>query len=355
MSDETLLLSPPVSAAAQSPAQRITIAACIMVCVELIFAVYAYLTSHALSGSKLSPLVFAWLRDVFATLLLLSAAYISERRRPASECRFWPEEKHWLRLLLCGTLGVWGSQGMSALALAHLDPTTFSLLQPLMPVVTVIVGTLSGVEPPFSLRSWTTWAKVVGLCVAVAGAMIVVVFSSNGKAAGSGASFLGLLFASLQLCTGSSYPVAQKALFSHYRPLVVAAWCYATGLLVLSLSVATGAASPSDWTLDLKAAGAIAFAAVFGSAVAYGAMSWANALVGPVLLIVFFPLLPLFTAILVWVLDGTVISLGAVLGGLCITAGLGCVIAAKFKEANANAPAGSELADASSDGSDQEK
>jgi drug/metabolite transporter (DMT)-like permease len=360
MSAETLL-PPSLLPHARTPAQRIAIAACIMLCVEVVFAVYAYLTSHALSGSKLSPLVFAWLRDVVATALLLSAAFASERRRPAAERRFWPAEEHWLRLLLCGTLGVWGSQGMSALALAHLDPTTFSLLQPLMPVVTVAVGTLSGVEPPFSARAWTTWAKVSGLCIAVAGAMIVVVYSSSGRAPGSGASFLGLLFAGLQLCTGSSYPVAQKALFAHYSPIVVAAWCYGAGLVVLSLSVATGAASPSDWTLDLRAAGAIAFAGVFASAFAYGAMAWANKLVGPVLLIVFFPLLPLFTAILVWILDGIVISLGAALGGVCITAGLACVVAAKFRETNDAAAAegalliAPESSDASAEGSDTDK
>jgi drug/metabolite transporter (DMT)-like permease len=326
----------------RSHAARMAIAAAIMVVVELIFAVYAYLTSHALSGSTLSPLVFAWLRDVFATVLLLSAAYVSELQRPEPEQRFWPAEAHWLRLLLCGTLGVWGSQGMSALALAHLDATTFALLQPLMPIFTVAVGTLSGVEPPLVLRACTTWAKVVGLCVAVFGAIFVVANGQETSKSNTTVSFIGITFACMQLLTGSSYPVAQKALLSHYSPLVVASWCYAAGLLVLSLSVATGAASPSDWTVNAKAAGAIAFAGVFGSAVAYGLMAWANALVGPVLLIVFFPLLPLFTAILVWIIDGKLISIGAIFGGLLIVVGLMFIVWSKFSELSAQAKAEAE-------------
>lgn len=310
-------------------------AGCCMVTAQLIFAIYSYLTSRVLHSGGASPLAFAWLRDVLASILLMSATTIIELRKPVGERRLYPAQSDLMRVALCGLLGVWGSQGMSALALANLDPFFFSILQPLMPIVTLTLGTLLGIEPPLLFSNALSWCKVVGLCVSIAGAACVVLASSSsssGSSGGGGSPVLGGIFLAIQIILGGSYPVIQRPLVTRYPALAVAAWGYTAGLGLLTLSVITGASNPSDWAFSNDAIIAILFAGIFASAVAYSLMAVANSLAGPVVIVIFFPLMPLGVAIIEWVIDGKAVGWKMALSGVAIAGGLGVVLAAKAKE-----------------------
>jgi drug/metabolite transporter (DMT)-like permease len=309
------------------------LAGCCMVTAQLIFSIYTYLTARVLHAGGASPLAFAWLRDLLAVILLLSATTLVEMRKPVGERCLFPAQDDLIRVALCGLLGVWGSQGMSALALANLDPFFFAIFQPLMPIVTLTVGTLLGIEPPLLFSNYLSWCKVIGLCVSIAGAVCVVLSSSSGSGGGgSGSTVLGGIFLAIQLTLGGSYPVIQRPLVTRYPALAVAAWGYTAGLGLLTLSVITGASNPSDWSFSNDAIIAIVFAGIFASAVAYSLMAFANSLAGPVVLVIFFPLMPLGVALIEWVFDGKAVGWKMALSGLAIAIGLCVVLVAKSKE-----------------------
>ena len=103
-----------------SPPVVLPVLAC--VAVACIFSGYFILVGRVLRGLALSPLVFALLRDAGGTALLLGAAWVAEGRKPEGDRRFWPQAVHAGPLFAAGLCGVWGAQGMSALALAHSEP-----------------------------------------------------------------------------------------------------------------------------------------------------------------------------------------------------------------------------------------
>lgn len=320
-----------------TPARRLALSSVLMIAVEVCFGLYSYSTSTVLKGRTLSPLAFAWVRDVIAAAALLSAAAAVESRKAAPA--FWIRKEDHTHLLLLGFLGVWGSQGCSALALANLDATDFAIFQPLMPLVALLAGMATGAEPPLT-RSAPSFGKVAGLAAAVGGAVFVV--RSGGAGGGrSPNAALGALFLAIQIVLGGSFPVAQKPLLAKYPPLVVSAWGYAVGLGLLSLSTATAATDAAAWDFGAAGAGAVVFAGLGASAFAYGAMSVANKLSGPLVLTAFFPLMPVTTAFFQWVGDGRVPTLAQAGGAAAIAAGLGVVLVAKaVEEARARGAAG---------------
>ena len=100
------------------------------------------LSASLKAPATLSPVVFAFLRDVVGTAVLLAAAYVYESRRAPAHAaggvparRFVPDRADAGHFVLVGVLGVWGTQGLSALAIAELTPAFFSMMAPLYPVV----------------------------------------------------------------------------------------------------------------------------------------------------------------------------------------------------------------------------
>jgi hypothetical protein len=63
--------------------------------------------------------VFAFLRDAGASVIMMSAAVVLERRKPAGQRVMMPAREDWGIFIGLGLLGVWGSQGLSALAIAN--------------------------------------------------------------------------------------------------------------------------------------------------------------------------------------------------------------------------------------------
>lgn len=77
-------------------------------------------TSVVLKQSTLNPTVYAFLRDVFGSLMLLAAAWVYEHRQ--QQPKFCVERGDQGHFILLGLFMVWGAQGMSAMAIANLTP-----------------------------------------------------------------------------------------------------------------------------------------------------------------------------------------------------------------------------------------
>jgi len=73
---------------------------------------------------------------------------------------------------------------------------------------------------------------------------------------------------------GGLYPVFMKPMLKRYDPLVLVAWAYVFGAFFIGVSVLTCATTPEDWNFSPVSWAAIAYSAVFSSAVAYFLMAW---------------------------------------------------------------------------------
>lgn len=151
------------------------------------------LTSAALKApATLSPVVYAFMRDVIASVVLLTAAYVVERARPDGSGRFVPAKADAFEFIVVGILGVWGAQGLSAMAVAQTTPAFFSFFSPLYPVITLALSLALGMEP-FHRSSVLSWVKVAGIVVAAGGAVgLAVACSAAGSSVRNDSKNFGL-------------------------------------------------------------------------------------------------------------------------------------------------------------------
>jgi len=302
---------------------RYGLSVALMLTVQTIFGGYSILAHVALSGT-LHPLVFALVRDTLGTLCLMGALYIKCRGMEKADFtfNFFPKVEEFPRLMLCGVCGVWASQAGSALTLKNLDPTTMSLLQPLMPLVTALGSLIAGYE--VWRVGYSTAGKVLGLALSVGGASYISFASTASKGGKSTAGNVpvGLLFLSIQIVGGGLYSVFQKPLLAERPSMFVATWGYALGWCILLLCTLSGCTSSDDWVFTPASAGAAVYAGILSSAYCYAAMAHAVQLSSPLFMAGFFPFMPLATVLLVWVSGGGLPSLNVALGGLACGLGL---------------------------------
>ena len=175
--------------------------------------------------ATLAPVVFAFLRDVIASVVLLSAAYWVETGRGG---RFMPAAADAGAFIFFGVLGVWGAQGLSAMAIAELTPAFFSMLSPLYPVIGLTLAMLVGMEP-FTRTSMLSWGKVAGILVATGGAigLAVTAGSSDSSVRAESRNFgLGLFYAAGQVsarahCHGSAHHATEPNTWTRCMPTSV--------------------------------------------------------------------------------------------------------------------------------------
>ena len=97
--------------------KKVAIPVTLLIIVNTIFSGYVVLTAQALKGSA-NAVVFAFLRDVGASAILMPACYFTSRT-------FWPKSEHWGQFILLGGLGVWGAQLLSSLAIKNLTALNY--------------------------------------------------------------------------------------------------------------------------------------------------------------------------------------------------------------------------------------
>ncbi len=157
-------------------------------------------SSAAFSHSTLNPWVFALFRDSFGGSTLLLVAFISSRRNRTIQ--FLPQREDWAHFIVTGLLGIWGAQGLSAVAVSLTTSDYMSLIQPAQTVVAFTASALLGMEP-FSLRAWTSYGKVGAVTCTVGGAIFMVLmssFSGSSVRANSKDLPLGTAYLMLQVC-----------------------------------------------------------------------------------------------------------------------------------------------------------
>jgi len=264
----------------------------------------------------------------------MGASAVAVRRRGGSMRELLLNYEDTGYFVLLAILGVWGAQGLSALALNNVSAVVFGAAQVTRPVVTFLGSLALGYER-FRVGESTTWGKLGGVALAVGSAIMLVVLSASNRSAGrtedSNVTF-GFLILLLQIALGGSYAVAQKRILYKYSPLFTAAWAYVIGCGLLLMSVVTGATSAADWDFSPTAAGAAVYSGVLASGLNYALLAYCNKLTGPLTVAASFPLQALTSAILSYFILGSELTWAHLYGGVGTTVGLLLLIACQTLE-----------------------
>lgn len=240
----------------------------------VIFSLYTVLMKKAISEGS-SPVFLALLREVIAVSVLLPVAYVSERRKPSSERRFWPSLASMSEFVALGAVMIYGVQLLSAMALEHISATTYAVFAPTVPVVTLAIALVTKYEP-FNRHDRLSWMKIASVCITAGGALFVAIYAAiNAKPATTSADgkfrspLLGLFFLCCNKLSVSTYPVMEKRLLKTYPPLVIVAWGYAFGAILTLMATIPLTDNPSTFYLPASGWLAIAYSALLSSAFNY--------------------------------------------------------------------------------------
>ena len=296
----------------------------LLILVNLLFSGYAVLGSAAFKSGT-GPAVFALLRDLIACALFALALL---RARPA---RPWPRAEHVGHFVLLAVTGVWGSQLMSALTIANLSAPIYGLLKPCVPVVTLALAAASGIAP-FDLRTRATQLTVAGVTLAIGGGAAIVAASFADRESAN--ALLGAGYVSLYMLCAGAYPILQKAMLRSfdYEPLVLVAWAYFIGTLMIFMSVIVVAPPASAWSVTPAGVGGLFFSGALSSFFNYFAMAWVNKRSSPVLVSAAYPLQSFFTPLLSSIVLGSELFASDFAGGAVVILGLGLCIRAQLME-----------------------
>lgn len=331
-------------------------------------------TQVAVSGdTPINVWLFVLIRDVGASLLLLLAAAVHTR----CGSTFWPAKSYAYRLVLVGFCGIWGSQFLGAIAIKSVGAVTFQAMQPSQPVVTFFLSVLLGSEfvllfprrrPRLSDEAVAAslydyrlclygWLKVFGILLTVSGAVLLVVMKASSTThapatrtnSKSTDGVMGAIALFLQVLLGSLYSIIQKKILTDHPAIVVCAWGYVAGCLLIILTIVICAPLTSFfpgtksiipdvlsfdfWHVPAASVLPLVYAIVMMSAVGYALMSWVNQKTSAFFVTLFYPVSAVMAELFAYLFVGEYIHYYVWLSSAMIAFGLYSVLWAKKKEA----------------------
>lgn len=209
-----------------------------------------YLIAKGVMPNKIGASAFIFVRVLGAILLFwLLKSTIKEQI----------EKKDYLRLLLCGLLGVATNQLLFFHGLNLTSPIDASIIITSIPVMVLIFSAII-------LKEKITSNKILGLIIGGIGAVLLI---SYGNKSGGTSSILGNLFIFLNACSYGLYLVIVKPLMKKYNSITVISWVFLFGFLfVFPFGIGDIIATDfSSWTINTYLA--VGFVVVFTTFLAY--------------------------------------------------------------------------------------
>jgi len=182
---------------------------------QVIWGGYSVVGRAAVSKG-VDPIVFAFMRDLIATPMLLLLSVLSGEHAVKP---ILPREEDAWTLLLYGVL-MSGNQLFFILGAAYTTSVNASMLQPSTPVITVLLGVVLGLEA-LSLSTRSGKLKVAGIALAVLGAITAVRLSEPEDQDQPGQQdtiLMGNLFLIINCTCDSFYLLLQKRLVGTPAP-----------------------------------------------------------------------------------------------------------------------------------------
>jgi drug/metabolite transporter (DMT)-like permease len=131
------------------------------------------------------------------------------------------DKKDWPRLIGCAALGVATNQLFFFMGLSKTSPIHASLIMLSTPILVTIIAA-------YFLKEKLSLQKIVGLIIAVIGAVVLVNARSDNHLASN--SVLGDFYIFINAAAYAFYLALVKPLMQKYRPIIVIRWLFLIGL-----------------------------------------------------------------------------------------------------------------------------
>lgn len=173
-----------------------------------------YLIAKGIMPNKIGPSAFVFLRIVGAGILFwIIKSFIKE---PI-------ERKDFLRLIICGILGVTTNQLLFFHGLNLTSPIDASIIITSIPVMVLVFSAII-------LKEKITNNKLIGITVGGIGALLLIWY---GKSATGTSSTLGNLLVFINACSYALYLVIVKPMMKKYNTLNVISWVFLFGFIFM--------------------------------------------------------------------------------------------------------------------------
>lgn len=299
--------------------------------VALIYSGQQYVAKMAMAGHLMPPLVFAFSRCLFGSIVMfsvqalgLSGSCVKSDLEDAKSK--WPVlgSRDAMPFFMLGVLQAANVCG-SIFAVSRLSAFTVAIFQPLIPLCASAMACFWNIEH-------VSLPQTAGLLLAASGAASVVALTDH-SAAESGNEFLddwvawqnGGPYLALNIISSAMYFVLHKRPCSTYPPMFVPASSFLIASLPIFLTmVGSGSLHDIHWSVFTTAPALciIFYAVVLTTALNYSLIAWATRETSPTTVTSFQTLQPMFAALLLWWVYGTSPSKGQAVGGVLIASGL---------------------------------
>jgi drug/metabolite transporter (DMT)-like permease len=281
-------------------------------------AIYGKLTLMALlwggtfiggriASPEMSAVTAALWRYGLAIVALLIVAYALEGGLAR------PTPRQWLGVVLLGFTGVFAFNLCFMYALAHMPASRASLIMALNPAVTLAGAALF-------LHERLTRNKILGIALALVGVAVVLGRGNPMHLVGGGIGIAEIVMFGCPVFWAANTLIARRMLPT-MSPIAATTWSAIVGGVMLAVVAAfTGAlmADGASW----RAWAAIAFVAIFGTALAFVLFYDGVRHIGAARTSVFINLVPVFAVALGVLLLGEPLELSMLTGGALVIGGI---------------------------------
>ena len=227
---------------------------------------------------------------------------------------------------------MFGNQILYLLGVYYTNANITVIFQPAIPVWTVLLAIIVGLEPFPDFRTLRGWAKCLGILLAAAGAIVMTVQKKDqGGSSDSGRiPFGGYIFPLGNTVSFAIYVLIQKKFIFNKeescwktKPVTVTTWINLFAAIFMALASLYYVNNPEKFTYFPKEEiYPVLYAIFIGSGLCYLLISWCNMQISASLITATWPLSILFCAILSYFVLGEVLSTLEYFGGTFIVFGL---------------------------------
>lgn len=284
-----------------TPAQLTLIA---LIAIQVLFGINYTVSKVVLESFP--PLVWASIRVVIATILMVSVALASKRKHPPLERQFF------LPLIGFAFLGCIINQGSFILGLKYTTATNSAILNTLIPIFTLLIVAILGHEN-------LSRTKIMGFVMAFIGVLVLrkvetMTFSND--------TFIGDLLTIVNCLSYATFLALSKKFTEKYDRLWTTIWMFFFG------SIGLGLISVPSWieftlpTIDKKLLACMLYAIIGGTIFTYFLNIWTLARAKSSSVAIFIYLQPLVAIPLAWIFFDEVPTLRTWLSILLIFCGM---------------------------------
>ncbi|XP_064403041.1 uncharacterized protein LOC135348684 [Halichondria panicea] len=309
------------------------------------FCLYPVVIKYFLSQAKekANPYVFTFYRDAGAVPVLFLASYIFEGPIQI------PDRKMGAILVLLGFIGTFVSHFLYISGAFNLDPDIATAIMSILPVSTSIVSVLMCTESPPSIYKLHSWAKFIGITVAVVGAVFLSLFGSSPQDNGGDTDqyhrkqqFGSICLFADTVTMALFYSLQKKCIFRKRNckwknyPLAVTGYGYLFGSVFMCIFVQyyTLTGQTHLFRIPTESYPALLYGIFITSALCYFLLTWSNKYLPSTIVAAFRPIQVIGTFVAAYLVFGDTLTPTQCLAAFIAVCGVGLVLYSNWMEEN---------------------